>query len=530
MDNQKISKNEFIDLKPTIKTGLKYWYIFVISIIICLGCGVVYYKLTKPTFQVLANIMIKEDESSGMSGIQAAMMKNIPFGGLLGGSTSVNDELQLLSSYSVFKQTVKTLDLNMVYILKHFPKNKPYYDNSPIKLTSTNDIADTLQTILKFNISIDKSGAGKIKAYTGSILKEEKRGEIIFQKLPTILHTDYGDFTITYTPFYVSGKSYNIKAYFSSYGRTAETLQQEVEIDLVTKKANMINLSLSDKNIVRGKDILNTLIQTYNNIGIEQRQKQASSTITFIDKRLNVISEELADIERNIEAYKKKNNLTDIEAELKAIFANSGDLKKQQIETETQYTIIELIEQFMLSPENKYALVPLNIGLSDRNVLEGLQKYNDTLLERMKLLKNTHESNPTIEIINEQINAMRDNMLITIRSLKNGFSFTRKDLKAQEDYYTLRLKGVPTQEREFIDIKRQQLLKQELYMFLLQKKEENNLMISITTPKGEVIDSAYALFKPLSPKISYILFFALLIAVLMGICYISLRKYTVHKS
>ncbi len=528
MDNQNISKNEFIDFKPILRIGLKYWYIFVISIILCISCGFVLYKLTKPTFQVLANIMVKEDEASGMSGIQAAMMKNIPFGGLLGGSTSVNDELQLIGSYSTFRQTVKDLNLNEIYILKHFPINKLYYHNSPVKLTPTKDIADTLQAILNFDIEINKSGAGKIKAYTGSFLKK-KRGEITFEKLPANLHTDYGDFAVTYTPFYVAGKNYDIKVKFSSYGRIAEELQKEVEIDLVTKKANMINLSLVDKDIIRGKDILNTIIQTYNNIGIEQRREQATHTITFLDGRLNVISEELTDIEKEIETYKKKNDLTDIEAEVKAIFANSGEFKKQQIEAETQYTIIDWVEKFMLDPENKYALIPLNIGLSDRNVLEGLQNYNDALLERMKLLKNTHESNPTIEIINEQINAMHDNMLTTIRSLKNGFSFMRKDLKVQEDYYTSRLKGAPTQEREFISIKRQQLLKQELYMFLLQKKEENNLTISMTTPKSQIIDPAYSLYEPLSPRMSYILMVSLVFAMLLGGCYISLKEYIVHK-
>ena len=166
----------------------------------------------------------------------------------------------------------------------------------------------------------------------------------------------------------------------------------------------------------------------------------------------------------------------------------------------------------MLKPENRFSLVPLNIGLNDRTVLEGLQKYNEALLERLRLLKTTQGNTPTLDIMNEQIDAMHDNMLATIRSLKSGFSHAKA-----------RIKGMPTQEREFIDIKRQQMIKQELFVFLLQKKEENALSMAVTTPKAEIVDKAYTLQTPVSPRPMRLLAFAMSIAIIGAGCYIKVR-------
>ncbi|WP_462431532.1 GNVR domain-containing protein, partial [Bacteroides nordii] len=193
-------------------------------------------------------------------------------------------------------------------------------------------------------------------------------------------------------------------------------------------------------------------------------------------------------------------------------------------EVETQYTIMDMMEKFISNPENRYSQVPFNIGLTDRNVLEGLQKYNDALLERMKLEKYTHEDNPIVQMSNEQLEVMRSNILATIRSLKTGFSLTRDDLRKQEDQFLTRLKNMPTQEREFIDIKRQQYLKQELYMFLLQQKEENMLNQSIPTPRASVIDKAYYLNKPLKPKLLNSLMFAMGISFCLSILWINRKK------
>ncbi|MCS2404269.1 hypothetical protein NXY31_05030 [Bacteroides salyersiae] len=290
-----------------------------------------------------------------MSGMQAMMMNNTAFGSLLGGNTSINDELQLLSSFSVFRETVKDLSLNESYEVKKFPFNQKCYHDSPIKIIPETAIADTLSRVIKFNVKIGKTGSGTIKAQLGLW---KSIGKISFEKLPVTLQTSYGNFNINTTSFYIPGENYNIKAIYSGYNWVSEKLQELVTIDLVSKKANVINLSTIEQNRKKGKDILNTLIQVYNQSGIKQKNTLASNTISFLDERINLIANELSDIEKEIEIYKKENSLTDIETEAKIILEKSGDFKERLIDAETQYTVIELVENFLLKPENRYSLVP----------------------------------------------------------------------------------------------------------------------------------------------------------------------------
>ncbi len=516
MDDQIEKRSDFLNFIPIFKKGLKYWHVFILTGIFCIVCAVIYCKLTKPIYQINANILIKEENNSSMSGLQAAMLRNSSFGSLLGigGSASVYDELELISSFTTFKETVKELKLNNIHQRKEFLKKENYYMNSPIELTPTIDIADTLDTPLRFNVKIKPDGSGIIKAYTNFW---KKRGEAKFTKLPANIHTDFGDFTVSSTSFYVPQEDYNLKISFSGYNSTAESLQKDLVVDLKTKKANVFNLTIPETNKKKGKDILNTLVQIYSNKGLEQQKKIAANTITFLDERIDIISKELFDVEKALEEYKEINNLTNIDAEAKAILDQGSEFRKQQIEVETQYAVIEMIEDFMKNPKNQYALIPLNIGLNDRTAIEGLQQYNDVILERMKLLKSTHINNPIIEIQNEQIDAMRTNMIATIQNLKAGYAFTRKDLKKQENYFNSRLKGMPKQEREFVNIKRQQYLKQELFMYLLRSREENSLTLSMNTPKIQIVDTAYSLTQPIKPKMLNTLILALGLAFIISI-------------
>ena len=513
---------EFISIKPFVDITLKYWYIFLISFVVCGGIGLSYYILKKPTYNILANVLIKENKSS-VGGMQAAMMKSLPFGNILGGSTGLNDEIYILSSHSTLKDVASELALNENYKLKDFPFNKLYYTNSPIKLVSSENIADTLMAYLKFNIHIDSNGSGKVKAYIGSYLKKNI-GELTFDKLPAQISTLYGSFEIVPTPFYEKGEEYDIKAAYYSYDLAAQFLQEEIVFDIVTKKANVINMSLLDKDIVRGKDILNTTIDIYNGNGLKKKLELTNKTVAFLNERLNVVEEELLDLEKQIETYKNNNDLVDLEEEAKAILANATEYKKQLIETETQLEIVDWVSEFVLDPKNKYALIPLNIGLSDKNVLEGLQQYNNLLLTRTRLQINTHEINPTIEAYNEQLEIMRDNLILTIKNLKAGLMFARNDLKKQEDFFNSRLKKMPKQEREFVEIKRQQLLKQELYLYLMEKKEENSLAVAIPDPKSDIIDYAYVQKDPVSPNLKMILVFTVLGGFFLSILYIALKE------
>lgn len=515
------SQNDFVNLNHYIRLYWKNWYVFIISVIFCIGVAIVYVKLASPVFLVTSNLLVQENESGGAGDLQN-MMRNFSFNGILGASNNnIYDDLQLLSSFSMFRLVVKELGLNTSYQIKEFPKSIKCYQNSPLTVKTIPEIADTLVTPLTVKIKANSDGEIKAKIYRGY----KKLGEGKSKVLPINISTTYGNFQIDTTAYYQPGTSFELKAVYRGYDYAAEILQEEVKVDLSSKKANVINVSIEETNRNKGKDILNSLINVYNASSNKQKNSIAENLISFLDDRIELIEKELNVIEKDIEIYKNIHSITDIEAEAKIIIEKSSDFKERLIEAETQYKVIEMVEDFLLKPENQYALVPLNIGLSDRTVLEGLQKYNDALLERMRLLRTTHSTSPVIEVINEQLAAMRVNMLATIGSIKSGFDLSRKDLKEQEDYFISRIKGMPTQEREFVNIKRQQLIKQELFVFLLQKREENSLSMSVNTPKAIVVDVAYNLHKPIKPKLMRTLAFAIFVGAMFAFAFIHARRY-----
>lgn len=526
VDNNK----EFIDIKGFYTKYIKYWPVVIGSMLLFCVLGFVYIRIVPPTLQVNANILIKEDE--GISGTSAAAsaasaaMQSIAFGGSSAmGGTSVNDELFLLSSYSLFRELGQELGLNVQYREKKIPFDVDCYDATPVAVYTTTAVADTLHTVLKFELSMSKDGKCNVKAKNGW----KTIGSVSAKEMPVKLATSLGTFYFDTTHYYTPGRELDMDIHYVGYDLCAELLQKQVLVDQLSKKANVISLTMEEVNVKRGKDILNTLISYYNKNGEVDKNKETMLMDNFLNERIMLMESELDSVERNIEIYKKENNLTDIETEAKIILEKSQDFKERLIEAESQYTVIELVEQFLTKEENRYSLVPLNIGLNDRTVLEGLQTYNQALLERIKLMMTTKPGNPAIELTNKQIDAMRANMLETVRSIKSGFSRARNELLKQEEYFLSRVNNMPTQEREFINIKRQQMIKQELFLFLLQKREENALTQALVKPKAKVVDFAYALSEPVSPKNAVVLMVAVLLSIIFSLIYIFLSEFMKKK-
>ena len=214
-------------------------------------------------------------------------------------------------------------------------------------------------------------------------------------------------------------------------------------------------------------------------------------TAVFLQQRIDILEKDLTSIEKTVERYKEDNQLTDIESEAKIILDRSSDFKERLISAETQFSVISIIEDFLEAPENKYAVVPMSLGIEEESAVESLLAYNELLMERLKLLRSTKPGNPMIESMNEQVDATRQSVLMTIQSIKRGIEYARNDLRDQEKYFMDRIKGMPKQEREYIEIKRQQEIKQALYLYLLQQQEDNALKLAMENPKAQIIDNAY---------------------------------------
>ncbi|WP_291585393.1 tyrosine-protein kinase family protein [Bacteroides sp.] len=516
-------KTELINL---IKLYIRNWKLFILSFLICIGFSALYIFIKKPVFKISANILVKEDSKGGMGGMAASMMRGLSFGNMLGvGGGAVDDELEIVKSYSILYNAVKDLGLNIVYNKKGLIQKEQYYKNSPVCLQSDIvNMADTFLYYTKFEVKIDKNEQVKVKA----IYKRKEIGETT-STFPVKIPTTFGDFTLDKTPFFKSGKNLSMEIMFSGYGGVTEGLMREVSIVAASKKSNVINLAIEDILTKRGKDILNSIIKYYNKYGIDEKNAETNRAVEFLQKRIDLMESDLKSIERAVEKYKTDHQLTDIGTEAKIILEKSSDFKEKLIGAETQYSVIAMIEDFLKAPENRYAVVPMSLGIEEKSAVESLLKYNELLLERLKLLRSTNPGNPAIESMNEQVDVTRQSVLITIQSIKRGIEYARDDLRAQEQIFMKRIKGMPLQEREYIEIKRQQEIKQALFVYLLQQQEENALKLAVSNPKAQIIDNAFAYNKPVAPQKLLIAIAAIFFTVLLPVLFLYFRKMFANK-
>ncbi len=517
----KRGKNNSINIIELLINYKKHWYLFVGCFVLAALLAVVYLKKTEPIYLIYSNLIINDEEKAGAGGgFQASLLKNFSsLGGMIGGGT-VDDEIVVLTSHSLMREAVQDLGLNVSYDVKKRFFYKTAYDNSPITISTQPSILDTLSVGLQVKMVMSKDGELEVNMKKGwrTIAKEKSR------KFPLLLNTKYGPFVIDTTSFYKPGKSTTVKAFITGYDSFTEEMEKKVNVSLISKKSNGIYFELLDVNIKRGKDLLNKLMNLYNKNGEIEKNKNASVTAQFIDKRLEILFDELAIAEKNVEDYKKKNNLTDLEIEAKVTLEQAGDFKEKLIAAETQLSVITMVDNFLRNASNKYALVPFTTGLPDKTAADAIQSYNEVLLKRIQLLRTAGEKNQSIQNINEQIDAMRENVLTTVTKAKESSRIVRDDLKKQEDIFLSRIKDMPTQEREFLELKRQQLIKAELYTFLLQKKEENALMQAASTPKARIIDQAFNKMEPLSPKKNMVVMFVICMGLFLPAIFLYLKE------
>lgn len=472
-----------------------YWKWYLLSSFVFLALGVLYIKIKAPVFAVNANVLIKtEDSKSGSMGT-ASLMKSI--GGLGGmmSSESIEDEMLVMSSQTLTKQMVYNLKLFTNYELVKFPFNKPLYGNSPILMDIDRNVVDTLSAFLKFKISVDENK--KINV----VLKIPKADDEVFSlnSLPAEIKTRYGVFRMRFSDSHSMKLPYKITLDVFGLDPAAEIYKKIVDISQVSRKANMIQLTVNDENKFRGKDILNEIIRLYNIDALSDKNKTALSTNEFLRARTDTIYNELKSIEGNIEQYKVRNKLTDTQMEAGMAVGQIAELQKKDIEFEIQKSMIASIESLVKSSDSKDQLIPQSLVLS-KDVNNAVEQYNGLILEKMRLLRNMNEQNPVIQALNDRISIVNKQVLATLRHALTEISMARKDWSGREGELLGRTSQIPRMEREYVDVKRQQGIKSEIYIFLLQKMEENQLTLAANAPKAKVVDNAFVLFKPVAPK------------------------------
>jgi len=504
--NASNSNKDFIDIASILKEWLSKWYWFVISAIVCVGVAYGYTKIRKDKFQINANLLISQEEGGGMGALSSLTS-------LFGSNGSVDDEIFVVASHSVMKEVVKDLNLHKSHLVKDgFMRTNFYYEDYPVELSISPEIADTLRQTLIFIVNVNKHGGVKVKTQVDgeTISKVEADG------FPLAVDTEYGRFMLNKTDAFIRDKSFKTVLFYTGYDARAEEIAQEIEVEIAAKKSNVILMSMKTTSIPYGVDLLNGIIKRYNMRGVAEKSLQGRQTAEFIDGRLQLLIQDLDTVESNVETYKLAQGVMDIGSEAYYQLGKRGNIEKELVTAETKAEILKMTRDFVRDADNAYALIP-DVTIAEDGgggKTSPIDAYNELILERMKLVSAARPNNVMLRQLEEQIDAMRKNIVASLNSAYEQQRVAISELNSQVADAENRINRFPVQEREFRAIKRQQSVKEALYLFLLQKREETALLIANSIPKGVIVDEAYALNKPLGMKKKMILALALFI----GLC------------
>ena len=511
LPNLNNSNIENINIREIIIKYLLKWHWFLISVIICFAFAYFYLKITNEQYQVQSTILIRKDKStSGL--LDMSMLDGL--GGGSGSSKEVEDEIQVLSSKTLMASVIKTLAIETEYYAKTRFRYNEIYPLTPLKLITPPMFNDTVKQPVILKLTRKNEGY-QIEYKFGKLTEKYKIADLSKE-----INTPTGVLKFTQILPIKTGEEFKIITYPSR--SLTDSYCLSVKISTVNKKSNAINVSTISSCPKKSEVVVNKIIELYNQDAIIDKNLIATSTAAFVQERIKLIGSELLDVELDVENYKKKNKLTDITADADIFLKSASVYDTKLAELETQLNLVGYIEAYVKDNKHQYDLVPANLGIEDKSLLLLIQEYNKALLDRIKVMRTTNEKNPVFTQMEQQLKELRSSIIISISSIKDGLKIAKRDVLGKTSQFTSRINGVPTQERELTEIIRQKEIKSKLYLFLLQKREENALSLASTIPSAKTIDAAYSSLQPIAPKRMMIFVLALMFGFLIPLVYIYL--------
>ncbi len=507
MEQQPANNHINITFGDLIKKCLSRWKFIAMSVIVFTALGVLWAKISTPRSEVIANVLITSEDGMGAAGSMALeIASNFSMGDMFGSNRTVDDELAVMRSHSVYRQTVKDMKLNEIYTVKeNFLKKIQYYTNPPVSLSYPAELADTLSIPIRFKLHVDAQGKVDVTTY----FNRHKYSKVEGLTFPAVLTNPYGSFTLDRSADFRQGETLDETIILLSYDGAADAYSQILEAFIPNKKADMISISLLSTDPRYACKIVNNFIENYNTMGIEEKRERDNLTSKFVAQRLASLSDELADAESDIEKFKREQNLVDVETQAGLMLENANTQNNQLLEAETEYEILGMIRNFIADPANRYSLLPPL--LSDDGSLAVLQNYNDLILKRLSMEGSARNDNAQLRLITEQIDAMRDNVIQSLDKKYEHMGVRVAEFRRQVNKTNAFIDQIPAKERQYVNMKRQQIVKEQLYLYLLRQQEEVAISIANARPRGLVIDAAYISTFPvgLTPIMKIILLFLL---------------------
>lgn len=498
---------------------MRYWWLFALSFVCCFGLLYLYLRKTPPTYLISSTVLVDDHTFISFAGGSGSRSNSMIKSMMGGGDVNVYNEIEILGSESLVAKAVGELGINCRYLEKTgFMKKKDHYGTSPIVVEAPKELFDTLSVSLPFKIKVHPDGKTDITVKKGLF---SNYAELEGVQLPATVKTPYGLFVVKSTKHFTPKHEYSITATVAGNIPAALSLIECLTVDLKAKKTDIIYLDVMDSDVKRGRDFLNTLVRLYNERGMEENDRQGMVTSKFIDDRLSLIYKNLMGSEAEIEAYKKAHNMVDPYLKAKTAIAKEEASERAIIALETQYRIAGMIKGFITDPANKHSLIPFE---ADSTSAPMVRSYNALITKRQHLANSAKDDNPALVQIDQQLNAMRENMLGSVNNVLGALNIKINQAKTVLGEGQSGVNDFASAERDTRNLYRDQSIQNELYLFLLQKREENALKMAAAQPKGKTVDAAFAAKDPVKPKKPLLAFVALIMASIIPIAILYLKK------
>lgn len=486
---------------------LVYWPWFVASVLVCLVLAFVYLRYQAPVYNVTASVLIKEDDSRNRSmGAAGGALEALQSMGGFSMSNNFDNEVEILKSRTLIKKVVTHLGLYTTISEKRFlGYNQPLYKTSPLEVYMSPEEAEKLGNSIKLYLTYTPDN--HLKAKAEYVLNEEEfEIEKSFDKLPAVFPTPVGVISVTVKDSLLAewrkenSGELRLITNISSPTEMAKGYRESLSVEPTSKTTTIAQVAVKNASRQRAVDFINCLVMYYNQDANDEKNEVAMKSAEFIEDRIQIINQELGTTETQLADFKQKSGLTDLTSDAKLALEENSKYEQLRIENQTQIRLVEFLREYINNPANIGEVIPANVGLQDQDLSKVIDQYNSMLIERKRLLLTSSETNPAVVNMNTGIEATRHNVLTTVASVLKGLQITKADLERQARKFEGRISNAPQQEKEFLSMARQQEIKAQLYIMLLQKREENAITLAATATNGRIIEEALPDKYPVSPK------------------------------
>lgn len=497
--------DDFIRIQDLWSMFVPKWYWFAISLFITLTIAVLYLLSTPPIYTRTAAILVKDNSKSSSS---TSAMNDFSDLGIFKSNTNINNELLTLKSPTLMTEVVNRLGLNETFTIRKGLKNVDLYKVSPVTIT----FCDKIEVPLSFTIKFSSKEAFAISELE---ISGEDIGETLSAQMGDSIQTSAGIMIVSPTQEFTDAFiGTSIRYVRGSVRAAVDTYSNALVAELGNEDATIINLSINDTSIRKAEDILNTLIEVYNENWIRDKNQIAVSTSQFISDRLGVIESELGHVDENISSYKSEHLLPDVQAASSLYMAQSAENNKELSTLNNQLSTAQYIRRELNTKQLDQTL-PANSGIVSANIETQISEYNNLVLDRNRLIANSSEKNPLVKNMASSLQSMQRTIIQSVDNLIVSLNTQIRSLRRQEEATTNRLASNPNQAKYLLSVERQQKVKEKLYLYLLQKREENELSQAFTAYNTRLITAPRGSMFPTAPRKMNILLVAFAVGLLV---------------